>query len=177
MILSEALQNKKKKILSLWVERTLDSYISSGFFKQSHDQIANPTGANIKDGLTRILDTLLEESESQDYSSALDQIIRIRAVQDFSPSQAVVPFLELKWIVRQILADDAKTKSLVHDLAPLECEIDRIALAAFDMYTQCREQLYQVRIRELKSGSHILTDTPCSSKLLRKSGKGAEKIN
>lgn len=176
MILSEALQNKKKKILSLWVERTLDSYISSGFFKQSHDQIANPLGANIKDGLTRILDTLLEE-EAGDYTAGLDQIIRIRAVQDFSPSQAVVPFLELKWIVRQVLADDAKTKSLVPDLAPLECEIDRIALAAFDIYTQCREQLYQVRISELKSGSHILTDTPCSSKLLEKNRNGAGKIN
>ena len=61
------------------------------------------------------------------------------------------------------------------DLADLDCEIDRIALAAFDMYMECREQLYQVRIKELKSGNYILADTPCSSSLLRKRQKGPDK--
>ena len=177
MKLSEALQEKKKKILSIWIDRTLDSYSSSDFFKRSHDQIANPIGANIRDGLTTVLELLLQEAKTEEFTSALDQVIRIRAIQEFTPSQAVVPFLELKWVVRQVLADDKNTSSLIQDLATLDCNIDRIALAAFDIYTTCREQLYQVRIQELKSGSHILTDTPCSSSLLRERKKGPVKIN
>ena len=177
MRLSEALQEKKKQILSIWVDRTLDSYTSSDFFKHSRDQIANPIGANIRAGLTTVLDLLLLGAKTEEYTAALDQVIRIRAIQEFTPSQAVVPFLELKWVIRQVLADDKKTGPLLQDLTEIDCEIDRVALAAFDIYARCREQLYLVRIQELKSGSHILTDTPCSSSLLRERRKGPEKIN
>ncbi|HBI16103.1 MAG TPA: hypothetical protein DDY20_11410 [Desulfobulbaceae bacterium] len=177
MKLSEALQEKKKQILSIWIDRTLNSYTSSDFFKRSQDHIANPVGANIRAGLTTVFELLLQEAAPEDYTTALDQVVRIRAVQDFTPSQAVVPFLELKWVVRQVLADDKKTSSLIQDLAKLECEIERVALAAFDIYTTCREQLHQVRVQELKSGSYILTDTPCVSSLLRERKKGPDNIN
>jgi hypothetical protein len=171
MNLSEALQKKKKKILEVWVERTLDTYKSSSFFKKSTDRIANPTGMTIRNGLAQILDLLLQDAEPEKYLPALDQVVRIRAIQEFIPSQAVVPFLELKWIIRQILLADGKTESLVGQLAPLDCEIDKIALAAFDIYTECREQLYKVRIQELKSGNYILSDSPCISSQLRERQK------
>jgi len=178
MNLSETLQEKKKQIKTVWADRTLDSYTSSGFFKKSLDAIANPTGANIRDGLSRILDLLLDGADHQEYAQPLDQIIRIRAVQDFSPSQAVVPFLEIKWVIRQILNDDKNTRHLTQELAELDCEIDRLALAAFDKYMECREQLYQVRIKELKSGSYILSDSPCpSSRLGKTHGDETGKIN
>lgn len=169
MNLTETLLDKKKLINEVWIERTLDSYTSSGFFKKSLDNIANPVGANIRNGLTAILDLLLGGAKPDEYSKPLDQIIRIRAVQDFTPSQAIVPFLELKWIIRQVLNDDPKTRDITLELAELDCSIDRLALAAFDTYTQCREQLYQVRINELKSGRYILSDTPCSSSMVKKS--------
>lgn len=171
MKLSDALQDKKKKILSVWIDRTLDTYGSSAFFKQKRDQIANPVGSNIRTGLTRVLELLLSDSNPKDYTPHLDQVIRIRAVQEFSPSQAILPFLELKWVIRQVLSEDNSTSPLMPDLPELDCEIDRIALAAFDMYMQCREQLCQVRIKELKSGSYILTDSPCVSALLRERKK------
>ena len=177
MNLSETLQEKKKQIHSVWVDRTLDSYTSSGFFKKSLDTIANPTGANIRDGLSSILDLLLDGADPEKYSKPLDQVIRIRAVQDFSPSQAVVPFLELKWIIRQILNDNKKTRHLTQELVELDCDVDRLALAAFDTYTECREQLFQVRIKELKSGNYILSDTPCSSSLLKKTQDDTTKIH
>lgn len=177
MRLSEALQEKKKQILSIWVDRTLDSYTSSDFFKHSRDQIANPIGANIRAGLTTVFELLLQGAKAEEYTPALDQVVRIRAIQDFTPSQAVVPFLELKWVVRQVLADDKKNNPLAEDLAEFDCAVDRVALAAFDTYTSCREQLYQVRIQELKSGSYILTDTPCPSSHLKERRKGPEKIS
>lgn len=177
MKLSDILQDKKDKILSIWIDRTLNSYTSSGFFKKSKDHFANPVGANIKDGLTRVLDLLLQEAAIEEFSKPLDQVVRIRAVQEFSPSQAVVPFLELKWIIRQVLSEKKKKMPPELDMDTLDCEIDRVALAAFDIYTQCREQLYQVRIKELKSGSYILSDTPCSSSMLRKEQTDPSKIN
>ena len=177
MNLSETLQEQKKQIQTIWVDRTLDSYTSSGFFKKSLDKIANPTGGNIRDGLSSILDLLLDGADPEKYSKPLDQVIRIRAIQDFSPSQAVVPFLELKWVIRQVLNDNKKTKRLTQELTELDCQIDRLALAAFDTYMECREQLFQVRIREIKSGNYILANTPCSSPIQEKDQIDTTKIH
>ncbi|WP_457573153.1 RsbRD N-terminal domain-containing protein [Desulfolithobacter sp.] len=168
MQLAEALNIKKEKILSTWIDRVLDSYASPGFFKSSRDAFANPVGVNIRDGLTRLFELLTAGASQDEYASSLDQVIRIRAVQEFTPAQAVAPILELKWVVRQILAGDKKTRPLLADLDSFDCDVDRAALAAFDIYTDCRERLYQQRIRELKSGSYVLTDTPCASALLKR---------
>jgi len=167
MDLTEALTKKKKEILDLWIGRTLDSYTSPGFFKKSKDPFANPVGVNIAKGLTALLELLLNNAEPQAYQMPLDQVVRIRAVQDFTPSQALAPFLELKWVVKQVFSDDKDTQPLLRLLDTLDCEIDRMALAAFDIYTECREQLYRNRIRELKSGSAILTDGGCPSAMMR----------
>lgn len=173
MELSEALAKKKKGILALWVERTLNSYTSPEFFKKSKDPFANPVGVNIANGFAVLLDLLLNKAEQQAYLKPLDQVVRIRAVQDFTPSQALAPFLELKWVVKQVFSSDKETLSLLPELATLDCEIDRMALAAFDIFVECKEQLYRNRIRELKSGSSILTDAGCPSALARRERKDA----
>ncbi len=167
MNLLEALKKKEKKILDVWVERTLDSYTSSDFFKQAKNQFANPVGVNVKVGLTKIFELIMTEAEPQEFAEPLDQVIRIRAVQEFTPAQAVAPILELKWVVKQIFSGDDKGRTLLPELVPFDRDVDRIALMAFDMYMNCRDRLYQARIRELKSGSYILTDSSCASAAVR----------
>ncbi len=177
MNLIEALKSKKKQILSTWVDRTLDSYASSGFFKRSRDKFANPVGVNIREGLAALFDLLVRKAPREEYLAPLDQVIRIRAVQEFTPAQAVAPILELKWVIRQILSADKNTRHLLSELDSFDCDIDRAALTAFDMYTACREQLYENRIRELKSGSYILTDSACPSTLLRRQAQDETQIH
>ena len=174
MQLTEALSNKKQEILSLWIERTLNSYSAPGFFKTAKNPFANPVGSNIAAGLTTLLDLLLSEAEPQAFIRPVDQVVRIRAVQEFTPAQAVAPFLELKWVVKQVLSSDKSTKELMASLDTLDCEIDRMALTAFNIYSDCREQLYRNRIRELKSGSALLTDAACPSAVLRRELNGGE---
>ncbi|MCL2459184.1 MAG: RsbRD N-terminal domain-containing protein [Desulfobulbus sp.] len=173
MEVSEALTRKKREILSLWIERTLDSYVAPGFFKTARDPFANPVGSNITAGLTALFDLLLADSEMQAFDKPLDQVVRIRAVQEFTPAQAVAPFLELKWVVKQVFSGDQTLQPLLSHLDDLDCQIDRMALAAFNIYSECREQLYRNRIRELKSGSSILTDAACPSGLMRRAQQGA----
>jgi len=167
MELTEALADKKKEILSLWIERTLDSYAAPGFFKRSKDPFANPVGVNIANGLTALFELLVAQAEPATFLKPLDQVVRIRAVQEFTPSQAMAPFLELKWVVKQVFSGHKETQVLLGQLDTLDCAIDRMALAAFDIFAECREQLYRNRIRELKTGSSILTDAACPSKLVQ----------
>jgi hypothetical protein len=167
MELSEALSTRKKEIVGLWIDRTLDSYSSPGFFKKTTDPFANPVGGTISQGLTILYDHLLADAEQQALAAPLDQVVRIRAVQDFSPSQALAPFLELKWVIRQVFSASKETRPLLGELDTFDCRIDAMALAAFDIYLACREQLFRNRIRELKSGRSILTDSACPSAIMQ----------
>ena len=167
MTLTEALQRHKKNILSLWIERTLDSYTSPGFFKKAKDPFANPVGANTSQALEKIFELLIDNAEAEAYTEPLDQMIRMRAVQSFTPAQAVAPLLELKWVIKQIFKNDSEVSDLLDDMDEFDCEVDRIALAGFNNYVECREQLYRCRINELKSGSHVITDSGCPSKVLK----------
>ncbi|MDO5674855.1 MAG: RsbRD N-terminal domain-containing protein [bacterium] len=164
--LAKAIAAKQKQILDIWLERTLNSYRSPGFFIKSQDLFANPVGMQVRSGLAAVFELLCEEANQEAFARPLDQVVRIRAVQDFSASQAVVPFLELKWVVKEVLGADAQSGPLAGQLNEFDCAVERVALMAFDLYCRCREQLYLNRIHELKSGRAMFTDGGCPSRLL-----------
>ncbi len=171
MDLAEGFRNHKEKIINKWVEYALSTYISSGFFIKERDQFANPVGGNIREALNRLFPLLVGGADSQAFIEPLAQIMSIRSVQEFSPSQAVAPLNAIKHITREIFAADKERKHLVQELYDFEFAVDLAVLAAFDIYMQFRERLYQVRIAEIKSGSHILTDSRCPSKQLSEDNK------
>jgi hypothetical protein len=70
-------------------------------------------------------------------------------------------------VVRKVLGKQRAEGGLETELDGFDLEVERLARLAFDMYTECREQLYRNRIQELKSGRHILTDSGCVSSLVR----------
>jgi hypothetical protein len=167
MDLGEALENHREKIVKKWVEYTLSTYASSAFFLKETDGFANPVGGNIRQALEKLFVLLAGKADAKEFVAPLEQIMRIRCVQEFTPSQAVAPVHAVKHITREILAADKQHRELTNDLYDFEFAVDLAVLAAFDIYMQCRERLYQVRIREIKSGAHILTDSKCPTALLR----------
>lgn len=166
MDLAEGFRNHRDKITNKWVEYTLSTYISSGFFVKEHDKFANPVGGNIRQALGQLFLLLSKGSDSKEFTPYLEQIMSIRSVQEFTPSQAVAPLNAVKHITREVFAADKERKHLVAELYDFEFAVDLAMLAAFDIYMQYRERLYQVRINEIKSGSLILTDSKCPSNLL-----------
>ena len=73
----------------------------------------------------------------------------------------------VKHITREILASDKETKALTAELYDFEFNVDLAVLAAFDLYVECREKIYKIRIDEIRSGNQTLTDSACPSKALR----------
>jgi len=166
MDLAEGFRNHREKITNKWVEYTLSTYISSGFFVKERDKFANPVGGNIREALGRLLPLLIEGAARDKLLPPLEQMMSIRSVQEFTPSQAIAPLNAVKHITREVFAADKERRQLVHELYDFDFAVDLAVLAAFDVYTQYRERLYQVRIKEIKSGNHILTGSRCASKLL-----------
>jgi len=166
MDLAEGFRNHREKIVNKWVDYTLSTYSSSGFFIKESDKFANPVGGNIREALGKLFVLISKGADSKECVVPLEQIMSIRSVQEFSPSQAVAPLNAVKHIVRDVFAADKERKHLVDELYDFEFAVDLAVLAAFDIYMQYRERLYRVRIEEIRSGSNILTDSKCPSNLL-----------
>jgi hypothetical protein len=153
--LSAALEGRRRAIVDKWFERLLETYPESTtrFLSQEKDPFQNPVGHNLKEGLSNVFEGLARSVDVASLAPLLDGIVRIRAVQDFTAGQALAfPFL-LKQIIRTELADDSRRYS--DELSDLEARIDELALLAFDLFVKCREQMYELKVNEIKRRSFI----------------------
>jgi hypothetical protein len=169
MNIETLLAPKKKTITGKWIDQVLDSYGSPEFFKKQKNRFANPIGATVSESLQDLYAILLEGGTLEEAAKPLENIVKIRAVQDFSPSQAVSFVYLLKNIVREELAREKDSDKFQPGLTALDARIDKVALMAFDLYMDCRERLHQIRVNEVLSGRSALTDgVKCASAMLKK---------
>ena len=172
MSLDTLLDEKRVALEAKWIKLVLATYGAPEFLNNQQNRFANPIGYTVTDGLGKILKVLVSGSDLTTVVAPLEEIIKIRAVQDFFPSDAVSFVFGLKQIVRQELQGEKRDATVPADLAVFEDRVDSLALMAFDLYMASRERLFQVRLNELKSGNHILTDgMACPSALLRQERK------
>lgn len=168
MKLYNLLSEKKSAILNRWYDAVLDTYPSdtSGFLKGQKNPFLNPVGSTIFQGIENLFEELLCENNSpipslvkgsegglsgERASLFLDNIIRIRAVQEFTPSQSVAFVLLLKNAIREELKSELVERQLLEELLFFESKIDDMALLSFDIYMKCREKLFQLKVNELQS--------------------------
>src|SRR5210317_504889 len=119
MSIETLLAPKKKAIVEKWIDQVLDSYGAPDFFKSQKDRFANPIGSTISNGLQNLYAILVEERELGEAAKPLEDIIKIRAVQDFSPSSAVSFVYMLKNIVRQELGQEKNGEKVLELLVVL----------------------------------------------------------
>lgn len=139
-----AVAESRDAILQEWLEQTFKSYPeqTARFYRGEKDPFRNPVGHALRDGLAALLDELLGEMNEARVSAALDSIVRIRAVQDFTASQAVAFLFPL----RDILRDKAPERE-----NRLDCLIPR----AFDLYVECREKIFEIQANEARRRCYL----------------------
>ena len=149
MIIENLLAQKKTVIVKDWFNLVAESYPAdtSQFLKTKKDAFANPVGKTILNGLEAVFNELLSGMDNKVITSFLDPIIRIRAVQTiFSPSQATSFIFDLKKVVRKNFKKEIKENSIPKELLIFESKIDSLCLIAFDIYSECREKIYQLKV-------------------------------
>lgn len=150
---TDFLETKKSAILERWFDIVLETYPSdsSSFLRNKKRRFANPVGHTISKGLEDLLEELLQEREMdhEKISSILDGIVRIRAIQDLTPSQALAFVFRLKKVLREALAGSGTAP--VAEIEALESRIDTMALISFDLYVKCREKIYDLKANELRN--------------------------
>jgi hypothetical protein len=150
--LIDLLKKKKNGILERWLRLILETYPANtaGFLKQERDRFVNPVGATLSTETEVLYQELLQGMNSRKISSAIENIVRIRSVQDFAPSRAVLFVPLLKKAIQEELAGWMQAESVLREWLAFESRIDELSLRAFDLYTKCRDKIYEIRIREMK---------------------------
>ena len=153
MVLEHLLPQKRAAILERWFQLVLGTYPAdtSGFLKQEKDRFINPVGYTISQEIEALYDELLQGMNSDKLADCLDNIIRIRAVQDFSPSQTIAFIFLLKKAIREELASEITENRVFEELLKFESRIDKLVLLAFDIYMKCREKVFEIRVNEAKA--------------------------
>jgi len=151
-MLRDELKRRTDRILDRWVEDCLAAYPAEAgaAWTRERDPFANPVGNSLRAGTRILLDALLDGANGEATKRGLDGIVRIRAVQQMSPSAALGFVFRLKHVIRTELGEALAEPALLAELAALESRIDDAALVAFDLYVQYRERVSALRINELK---------------------------
>jgi len=153
MQLNDLLIQKKTAITKLWFDLAIETYPAdtAKFLKSQKDPFANPVGRTIFRGLEALFDELVKGMDIEAITSYLDPIIRIRAVQNFSPSQAVGFIFFLKTAIKESIRKELPQKQLITDLQLFESKIDNLSLIAFNLYMQCKEKIFELKANEMKN--------------------------
>ena len=138
-------------IAERWSERTLASYPAEmlSFLSGDQDPFRNPVGHTLRKNLAALVHELLGKMDKNRIADSLDALVRMRAVQNFSPADAVRFIFELRAVIRDV--SGAVEESLQN-------RIDELALMAFDQYSACREQIFELRKKELRFRAQCAVD-------------------
>jgi hypothetical protein len=153
MKLENLLAEKRSAIIKKWRNAIIETYPdeTQRFIRKEKDRFSNPVGLIIEKEIETLYDEVTGAGDREKIASCLDNIIRVRAVQDFIPSQAIAFVLQLKSLVREEVKEKGLENGQASELEALENRIDDMVLQAFDIYSQCRKKIYEIRVNEVRN--------------------------
>ena len=148
MHLKQELKKNRVQFIKQWFQATIDTYPAqtAQILGKDSNRFDNPIGSVTHETIESVFKLLIENVTLDELEHELDPVIRIRAVQSFSASQAVSFVFALKDIGEKIL-----DKSLLREFDKL---VDKIALAAFDKFMKCKEEIFHLKATESKRRVH-----------------------
>jgi hypothetical protein len=144
-------------LVAAWADLVFASYPrqTAGFLGARRDRFRNPVGHVIRDGLARLVDELLGDFDAGRARDALDGIVRLRAVQDVTPEDAVAFVARGKALLRAALEAAGAPDGGAPDLDGFDRRVDEAARMAGAIYAGCREQLAAIREGEARRRSFV----------------------
>ena len=148
----ERIRDKRECILTLWQAAVLPQ--NHGFSRKSTESlgITLPSDNLLKDQSALLFDWLVSDEEPIKARPGLKEICRVKAVAATNPSEALGFILDLKEIIRMVLkeGEGGFTDFQASELCDLDRRIDQLMILAFDEYTDCREQIMEIRLDEVR---------------------------
>lgn len=151
--LQEILLPSKEVIAERWAGVVHGTYPfdTVGFLRTQSNQFANPVGYRTKAAAETLVEMIFATSpDVEQIGKVVDEIVQVRAIQEFSPETAVGIFFALKDIIRDLIKESERMDDCYLALLSVESRIDAVALMAFGAYARYRERLHLIRVGEMR---------------------------
>lgn len=147
MPIKDLLSQKRKKIINRSFDLTISTYPeeTQSFFKDRNRQFTNPVGFTTYQAIEHIIEKIISDEPIENFKTPLEELLRLRAIQDFTPSQAIGFIFFIKKAIQEELEKEANSAELIDLLS----RIDSLSLIAFDIYMVQREKIYNIKANEL----------------------------
>lgn len=159
-MLPELFVREKERIIECWVQLIVETYPSqsSRFLLHQTDRFQNPVGYTITTETEALFNSFINDDIENSGVIALDNLIRVRTVQNFTAAEAVGFVFSLKQAIREVIEEDSQGDISLNEILTLETRIDQLALKAFDSYMNCRDRINEIRIKDIKRQAYLFTD-------------------
>ena len=127
---------------------------SAKLIAREKDRFKNPIGSTLQEGTVALLDALEAGAPAETLRDSVEGMIRLRAVQSDTASGAVSFVFALRDVVKGVVGKKAAPK----DLTQFDTRIETLVLDAFDIYMQCREKVFEIRLAELRNRTFKLLE-------------------
>jgi RsbT co-antagonist protein rsbRD N-terminal domain len=153
VMIKEKILQKKDVIVRNWIQTIFDTYPAetSDFLGKQKNQFSNPVGHIISETAESLFEAIINGSQALEIKILLNDLIKVRAVQNFLPSQAAGFIFPLRNIIREQVNTDLNDEKSFEEFWIIESEIDSAALIAFDLFLEAREKIFQLRINDIKN--------------------------
>ena len=157
--LNQLMQEKHEALLKAWFEQAIAAYPAEAhkYFVRVEKEFTNPVGSNIYRSMDHLLAELHGDRDADKLYGHLEMILKIRAVQDLKPSKALAFLAGFKNLILTSFQEEIKAGEVTQaELDDLYTDIDTLMLIAFDLYSESKEQLSNLRIAQVKEMNAML---------------------
>lgn len=128
-------------------------FASAGFLRTQRDPFANPVGQRSREVSEILFRAVLGLAhDGTQLRNALEEFVRVRAMQDVGAETSLAVMFAYKGIVRAYLKERTIriTEELGAELGAMDERCDTTALLAFGIYARSREAFYNARIEDYR---------------------------
>ncbi len=147
----------EERIVKQCFERLTGCYHpeTAGFMKKERDPFQNPFGHAVRAALEGVFKELIEEGRPEGFRRALQELMRIRAAQTESASEALCFVRFLREAVQEELAREAGRNGgwdgIPEEYSLLEEHLHELTVIACDLFVESRKKIDAIRIKEIRA--------------------------
>lgn len=157
MTLTTVSAGKRDLFVQEWLACTLRTYPdhTGRFLRAERDPFRNPVGHTLGVAIGELAAELFGDFDRTRVLASLDAIVRIRAVQDFTPADAV-GFVPLARQAARAVADTSDPGPGPGSLDLIDARIDEMARMAADLYARCGDEIHAIGARAARRRTWVI---------------------
>lgn len=160
MKIFEFLIENKSDIVSQWQQAIIDTYPKDAgkFLLGKEDRFANPIGYFVRTELPVIYDELTADMDENTLRESILNIIKIRAVQEFTISEATGFIFFLKSIIQRKYVSSLNNQDAILEFFNFEKRIDKVSSMIFEIYLEMKIKISEIKFNEVKKRNHKMIE-------------------